>query len=286
MFVAGGLMIPIFVIYESKYTKNPIVDIHLFKLHNIHIACIINFLTGAAHFGAVFFLPRYFINIKGSSLVTSGLQMFGLTLSIGISSVFGANLISQTGQIRLVGLLGATLYALGAGLIFTVGRTTPTTAVIGFSVLWGLGSGILYQPSLIVGPMSVKPQEIAGISGFLSFLRTLGGTFATALLTAIFETSFTNELRGVVPDDLLAQGLGLADNYALYPQYAHRILDALVKSFHLGAMPAIAFGVAYGVSVVMLRDLDFVPTWRKKRLEAKREQVMEKFQKRNLHGTK
>lgn len=268
----GALLIPFFVLYEYKYAKNPVVDITLFKLHNIQIACCINFLTGAGHFGAVFFLPRYFIDIKNSSLVTSGLQMFGLTLGVGVSSVFGANLISQTGQIRLVGLLAATLYTVGAGLISTIGRATPTVAVIVFSTLWGLGSGMLYQPSMIVGPMSVAPHQAAGISGFLAFLRTLGGTFATALLTAIFETSFTRDLRGIVPNDLLLQGLGLADNHALYPQYSDVILTALVKAFHLGTIPAIVFGVVYGLSVVMLKGLDFVPTWRKRRLAARGEQ--------------
>ncbi|KAK7466438.1 hypothetical protein VKT23_005160 [Stygiomarasmius scandens] len=276
MFVIAALLLPVFVVYEYKYPKNPVVDIHLFKLFNIQIACVINFLTGAGNFGAIFFLPRYFIDIKDASLVTSGLQMLGLTLGIGVASVFGANLISQTGQIRLTGLLGSALYTVGAGLMVTIGRTTPIAVVIVYSVLWGLGSGILYQPSMVVGPMSVKPQEMAGISGFLAFLRTLGGTFATALLTAIFETRFTEELRGIVPDDLLSQGLGLADNHAQFPRFSDRIVDAMVKAFHVGAIPAIVFGALYGLSVIFLRNLDFVPAWRKKRLEAKQKDSTEK----------
>ncbi|KAF8521181.1 major facilitator superfamily domain-containing protein [Gautieria morchelliformis] len=250
--------------------QNPVVDMHLFTIPNIPIACLINFLTGAAYFGAVFFLPRYFIDIFGSSLVNSGLQMLGITLAVGISSVFGANLISKLGQVRLMGAVGGALYALGGGLMFLVGRHTSGATVIGFSVLMGLGSGILYQPSLIVGPMSVKPHQVAGISGFLSFLRTLGGTFATPLLTAIYETSFTGTLRGKIPDNLVNQGLGLADEHADFPQYNNAILDALVKAFHIGNVPAIVFGVAYLVAVVMLRNIDFVPAWRKAQI-ARRE---------------
>ncbi|KAJ7446902.1 major facilitator superfamily domain-containing protein [Mycena galericulata] len=276
MFVVGGALMPFFVIYEYKYAKNPVVDMHLFKLHNVRIAVLINFLTGAGNFGTIFFLPRYFLDIKNSSLITSSIQLFGLTLSIGVASVFGANLISQTGQIRLVGLFGAILYTLGSGLMLSVNSSTSSAVVIIFSAFWGLGTGILYQPSMVVGPMSVKPEQIAGISGFLAFMRTLGGTFATALLTAIFETSFTTTLRGVVPDSLLSQGLGLADNHLLYPQYSDRILAALVKGFHLGTIPAIVFGIVYGVAVVMLRGLDFVPAWRKKQIEARAAENEEK----------
>ncbi|TDL26464.1 MFS general substrate transporter, partial [Rickenella mellea] len=199
LFVIGGALIPVFVLYELRIAKHPVVDIRLFAISNIPIACLINFLTGASYFGAIFFLPRYFIDIKDSSLVRSGVQMFGLIFGLGVSSVLGANAISKTGQVRAVGAFGAIMYAIGGGVMLTVGRDTPSARVIGFSLLMGLGSGILYQPALIVGPMSVKPHQIAGISGFLAFLRTLGGTFATALLTAIlrqvFRPTFTGRFR-------------------------------------------------------------------------------------------
>lgn len=267
LFVVGGLLIPVFAFYELNIAKYPVVDIRLFKIPNIPITCLINFLTGAGYFGSVFFLPRYFIDIKASSYVESGLQMLGLILTLGISSVVGANILSQTGQVRLIGIVGGTLYALGSALMLLVGQSTPAATTIGISVITGLASGLLYQPSLIVGPMSVEPHQIAGISGFLSFLRTLGGTFATALLTAIYETSFTQSLRGQLPDSLVAQGLELADNHANYPQYEAQISAALVKAYHIGMVPAICFGVVYAVAVVFLRNVDFVPAWKRKRME-------------------
>ncbi|KAF8521174.1 major facilitator superfamily domain-containing protein [Gautieria morchelliformis] len=270
LFVAGLSLIPVFVLYELKVAKYPVVDMHLFTIPNIPIACLINFVTGAAYFGAVFFLPRYFIDIFGSDLVNAGLQMLGITLAVGISSIFGAYLISKSGQVRLIGAVGAVLYALGGGLMILISRHTSGATVIGFSILTGLGSGILYQPSVIVGPMSVKPHQVAETSGFLSFLRTLGGTFAAPLLTAIYETSFTRTLRGKIPDELVNKGLGLADQHARFAQYNDAILDALVKAFHLGNIPPIVFGVAYLVAVVMLRDIDFVPPWRQAQL-ARRE---------------
>ncbi|OAX41292.1 MFS general substrate transporter [Rhizopogon vinicolor AM-OR11-026] len=266
LFVIGGLLIPVFVFYELKVAECPVVDVRLFNIPNIPITCLINFLTGAGYFGSVFFLPRYFIDIKGSSLVQSGLQMLGLILTLGISSVAGANILSQTGQVRLIGVVGGVFYALGSGLMLMVGRYTPAVTTIGFSIITGVASGLLYQPSLVVGPMSVKPHQIAGISGFLSFLRTLGGTFATALLTAIYETSFTESLRGQLPDSLVNQGLELADNHAQYTQYENQIFDALIKAYHIGTIPAVCFGVLYAVAVVFLRNVDFVPAWKRRQI--------------------
>jgi MFS family permease len=269
MFVASAAIVPIFVFYELKVAKEPIVDMRLFAIRNVSVACLVNFITGAGYFGALFFLPRYFIDIKNSSLVLSGLQMFGIISGLAISSVFGANLISYTGQIRLIGLTGGVLYAIGSGLMLLITKDTSSANVIGWSVILGFGSGILYQPSLVIGPMSVKPHQIAGISGFLSFLRTLGGTFATALLTAIFETSFTTTLRGKIPDALVDQGLGLADDHSQYPQYSNTILDALISAYHKGSIPGIALGAMYAIAIMLLSNIDFVPAWRKARAVAK-----------------
>lgn len=269
LFIVGGLLIPVFVFYELKVAEHPVVDIRLFSIPNIPITCLINFLTGAGYFGSVFFLPRYFIDIKGSSLIQSGLQMFGLILTLGISSVAGANILAHTGQVRLIGVVGGVLYALGSALMLMVGQYTPAVTTIGFSVITGIASGLLYQPSLVVGPMSVEPHQIAGISGFLSFLRTLGGTFATALLTAIYETSFTESLRGKLPDSLVNQGLELADNHAAYPEYEGQILAALVKAYHFGTIPAICFGVIYAIAVALLCNVDFIPAWKRRRTAAK-----------------
>ncbi|KAI6168448.1 major facilitator superfamily domain-containing protein [Pisolithus thermaeus] len=271
LFLLGGLLIPVFACYELKVAKQPVVDMRLFAIPNIPVTCFINFLTGAGYFGAVFFLPRYFIDVKGSSLVTSGVQMFGLILTLGVSSVVGANILSQTGQVRLIGVVGGALYALGSGLMLLVGRDTPAAQTIGISVITGVASGLLYQPSLVVGPMSVQPHQVVGISGFLSFLRTLGGTFATALLTAVFETSFTAALErgGVVPQSLIDQGLGLADDAAagMWPQYENEITSALVRAYHSGTIPAICFGVLYAIAVPFLRRVDFIPAWKRKRLQ-------------------
>ena len=254
--------------------KDPVVDMRLFLIQNIPISCLINFLTGAAYFGSVFFLPRYFIDIKGSSLVTSGIQMFGLILTLGLFAAIGANILSLTGKLRLMGIIGGALYALGSGLTLLLGRDTPAAQAIGFSVIAGAASGLLFHPALVVGPKSVQPHQIAGISGFLSFLRTLGGTFATALLTSVFETSFTMILKrgGTVPQALIDQGLGLADDAAsgMWPQYENEILDALVRAYHLGNVPAVCFGVVYAVAVVFLKKIDFVPAWKRKRLEKNR----------------
>ncbi|RKO87648.1 major facilitator superfamily domain-containing protein [Blyttiomyces helicus] len=221
-------------------------------------AVIINFVAGAALFGSAFYLPKYLLNVKNASLEQSGIEMLALNVAAGFASVGGSHLISRTGKVRLVGLAGAALVCVGSAGMFASNQTTSASLALILSVIMGLGIGILYQLAMVVGPMSVKPDEIAGISGFLGFVRTLGGTFATALLTSIFTTVMKSDLEGVLPQDVLDTGLQLADNHALYPQKDSAIVAAMVKAFHIGYIPVIAISVLYAVAVAVLHKVDFV----------------------------
>ena len=118
-----------------------------------------------------------------------------------MSVAVSANIPSHTEQLQLIRIIGDVLYVLGSGLMILVGHDTPTAQMIGFSVITGITAGLFFQPALMAGPMSVQLDQMAGTSSFLSFLHTLRGMFATALLTSVFEMSFSMTLKrgGVVP---------------------------------------------------------------------------------------
>ncbi|RKO88996.1 major facilitator superfamily, partial [Blyttiomyces helicus] len=258
LFVVAAVLIPVFCYWELRRAAQPVVNLRLFAIWNIPFAVVINFVAGASLFGSVFFLPKYFLNVKNASLENSGLEMLALNVAVGFASVGGSLLISRTGKVRLVGVAGAALVCAGSAGMFAANQTTSASLALILSAIMGLGIGILYQPAMVVGPLSVKPEEIAGISGFLGFVRTLGGTFATALLTSIFTTVMKSDLEGVLPQDVLDTGLQLADNHALYPQQDSAIIATMVKAFHIGYIPVIVFAVLYAVSVAVLRKVDFV----------------------------
>jgi MFS family permease len=259
MLAFGMLLIPLFVIYEIKLAKVPVIDVRMFKIRNIPIACAMNFLNGAAYFGAIVFLPRFFIVVKGSSLLTSALDMLALVLFMGISSLLAAHSISHSGKFRLVALVGASSYAFGAALILTVESSTPSANAIAYSVFIGIGAGIIFIPAVILGPMSCKPSENASVNGFLSFLRTLGGATAVILFSDLLETGFTHTLRGQIPDGLLQQGIQLADEQALYPQYRNQIVQAFTQGYRLTNVPAVAIGALFALFLLALPDVDKEP---------------------------
>ena len=254
----GALLVPWFVIHEFK-AKHPIVDLRLFANRNIPVACAINFFTGAAYFGAIVFLPQYFIFGKGSSPFATGGQMLGMVLSIGLSSLLAARALSSSGKFRFVGSAGGMLYTIGATLMLTIeGPSSYGIAVI-YSILLGIGAGIMFLPAALLGPMLCRPHQAAIGAGLLAFCRTLGGMFAVVLSSNLLQAGFTGRLREKIPDELLRQGLRLAEEQSLYPEFREQINKAVVWGYRLTNIPAAAVGVIYAVALLTLRNVDFDP---------------------------
>jgi hypothetical protein len=277
--VTGFLLIPVWIHYEENYPKNPVLELSTFALPNIKIATVLNFLSGSAYMGAIFFLPRFFTAIKkNSSLISSGVQLSGVTLSEGFTSAFGGLLMCKTGQIRWVAFAGALLISLGSGLFINLRTDSDVALPIVYSTLIGIGCGLIYQPSSVAGPSSVEPHQVAAVASWLNFARGVGGIVHAAVLAASFDGHLADALGDAASAKLIHEGLSLADNWQQYPEYASPIGNLLVQTFKVGAVIGIVSGVLMGLLVLMLKGLDFKPEWWIKQRIAKRDSRLRQAQ--------
>jgi hypothetical protein len=171
------------------------------------------------------------------------------------------------------------LYSLGSGLFLHLKTDSPAGLVILFSTFIGIGSGLLYQPASIAGPSSVKPHQVAAVASWLNFARSVGGIVHAAVLTAAFDAGITSHLGKDVSNEVVKQGLGLADNWQQYPEYIGSISNLLIQTFRVGAVLGIVSGIVTGVLVLLLIGLDFKPKWWIKKRLAQREARMRQLEK-------
>jgi hypothetical protein len=112
----------------------------------------------------MYLLPLYFQSVRGASPIGSGIHMLPLIISLTISSILAAGLITMLGMPQYVMLIGATLAAVGSGLVYTIGINTPTGSWIGFLIILGLGYGASMQLGIIVGQASTQPADISVVT--------------------------------------------------------------------------------------------------------------------------
>ncbi|KAJ0413085.1 hypothetical protein BJY00DRAFT_73595 [Aspergillus carlsbadensis] len=116
----------------------------------------------------------------------------------GISAVAVACYCARHRTIR-----GPIVLAFISFAVFHVCMATATAssnnAVWGYPVILGLGMGLALTCIVTVAQLSTPPDLIAIATGLLFALRSLGGSVALAVYTAIFNSVLHNHMASEVP---------------------------------------------------------------------------------------
>src|SRR5690349_4803913 len=122
---------------------------------------------------AEYYLPLYFQSVKGSSPLKSGLLVMPITTTESISGIIVGIIIHRTG--RYVELIwgGVTLMTLGSGLFILFSPSSTLGEIIGFQIIFGIGSGVLFQSPLIALQATVPQDENATATATFGFVRSL-----------------------------------------------------------------------------------------------------------------
>jgi hypothetical protein len=114
LLVGGLLLLTVFAVYELRFSRDPILDLHMFKDYNFTIASIITWFTFMFIFGSLFLLPIFLESVRSPHLSAAAA---GLTLmSQGLAAVFA---VALSGKF-LYDRLGVRLLALIGGIMLLV----------------------------------------------------------------------------------------------------------------------------------------------------------------------
>ncbi|KAJ1665425.1 hypothetical protein IW140_003394 [Coemansia sp. RSA 1813] len=192
--VLGLALLAVFVVYEWKVAKDPIVPMYLFKVRNVAVACVASMFFGFAINGAVIFIPQWALIIKNASIITAGAYLTPYCVGMIISSVVCGFLANRFGRCREIIIVGAGLLLFGNSLLLLLGSDESLGKIIGFMLLGGLGLGACIQTISLIGQASVGGKDMATSTTAFIFFRSLGLVLAVSVLSNVTQ----NVLRGKV----------------------------------------------------------------------------------------
>lgn len=145
----------------------------------------------------VFYLPVYFQGTMLSSPVRSSVQMFPVIFTVAPFTILCGISVARTGHYVVQNILGWIAVTIAAGLFSTLKFDSPQATWIGFQILMGVGTGILFAASqfAILAPLPVEKN--ANALAFFSFLRTFASTFGVTIGSTVLQ----NELVQKLPAD-------------------------------------------------------------------------------------
>lgn len=212
---AGWLIfLLLFVLIELR-SKQPMIDLRLFRYNGISVNLISGLITFMLISGILFLMPFYLENVLGYNPLVAGQLLAVLPLALGLASPISGWLSDRIGTRPII--ITGLLVMLGGYVM--VSRLNQDTSTLGFILALmpiGLGIGIFQSPnnSAIIG--AVPPHQLGVTSGLLAISRTLGQTAGIAALNAIWASRVIvhahEAVRGEVTSaPLFAQVAGLHD---------------------------------------------------------------------------
>lgn len=192
LFFVFVVLIINFILFEKR-TKEPMLNLTLFKNIQFSVNVFTGFLTFVANSGLFFLMPFFFTNVMHLSpgkigllmIVIPGFMSFAAPISVKLSDKLGTRKISIAGLVFLF----AGIFAFSS-----IDIDTSTSGYIIKAITVGLGMGLFQSPnnSAIMGS---APRNRLGIaSGMMALTRTLGQTTGIALTGAIWAGRVTHYL--------------------------------------------------------------------------------------------
>jgi EmrB/QacA subfamily drug resistance transporter len=217
-FVVGGASLLAFLWAEHK-AKEPILPLSLFKNRVFSTSVIITFLTAAAMFGAIVFIPLFAQLTQGVSATDSGTILTPLMIGLIGASIVAGQIIARTGKYRFLAMTGVA--ALTVSLVW-LARLSPSTThwqLIVRMVCLGASLGLI-MPVFNIAVQSAFDRSLMGVvTASTQLFRSVGGTVGTAVLGAVFNNALASKAvelsTTAYAQSAAAQGRNVTDPNAL-----------------------------------------------------------------------
>ncbi|KAI5867646.1 putative efflux pump antibiotic resistance protein [Durotheca rogersii] len=97
-----------------------------------------------------------------------------------------------------------SLMLIGGGLLTTINYSTSRGAIVGYTVIQGLGCGPVVQLPFTVGQAKVARSEAGAVTGFLTCAQMGGLVLSLGIATTVFLNLTTNDIAAILPDQPLS----------------------------------------------------------------------------------
>ncbi len=197
LLAVGGSLLIVFMAWEFKTKKKPIVPPRLVTTRTTALILLSVVLHAFAFFAATYYLPVYFQAIFGASALMSGVYMLPYALIASITSSAAGILISKFRAYRPFLWIGWSVSVIGYSLMATLNASSSQAKQEVFIGIAGFGTGFLFQTPL-VGLMAAMPHgDLSTTVAAMSLLRSLGGTMGIAVAGAVFNTRSRGNLNAI-----------------------------------------------------------------------------------------
>jgi EmrB/QacA subfamily drug resistance transporter len=261
LFAGSAALLAAFVLVETRVPE-PMLPMRLFRNSVFTVCSMLSFIVGFAMLGAMTYLPTFLQFVDGVSATASGVRTLPMVAGLFTTSIISGNLVSRTGRYKAFPIAGGAVMAIGLYLMSTMDRGTGPWLQSLYMFVLGLGIGLSMQVLTIVVQNTVAYADLGTATSGVTFFRTLGSSFGTAIFGTLYTNQFAPELRQAlasVPGVPAAAAQSPAALKALPAAQAAPFIDAYAHTIDyvfrwVVPVAALGFLIAWFLKEVPLRD--------------------------------
>jgi len=166
----------------------PILNLRFLRYRGYATSSAMMFLSGVTLFGALFLLPLYYQQGRGTSALEAGLLLAPQGVGVAIGALAAGRLVDKMGlSVRLVALAGMVL--LTAATVPYVFATAHTSEALLSIVLAGRGAGLglALVPITTAAYVGLPHSDIPSATTGVRIYQQIGGALGTAILAVILQ---------------------------------------------------------------------------------------------------
>ena len=208
---------------RMKNTKNPFLELDIFKNPTISVGCIVAWLGYAALFTNSVLLPFYLADILKMDPIKIGLLIMPFPITLAISSAVSGTLNAKW-PARILTTAGFVLILVGTLLFAFIGKEPSISYIILAQLTLGAGSGTFQVPNNNTVVSAAPKGKLGVVASINALARNVGMISGIALSVAVFSW---------VQNACLSGGVNATDSF----------IYAFESAMLLGSVFAVAGGI-------------------------------------------
>ncbi len=170
----------------DRRSARPLLDIRLYANRVFGAASLTTFGLGAALFGAMILVPLYYQQVRGESVIVTGLLVGPQGLGMLAMTPFNGRLTERFGGGR-VAIVGVLILCASTIPLAFVGAHTSILAISLVLAVRGLGIGLSFMPTMTAAFTALRTDQLSDATPQMNVLQRLGGAIGTAVLAVVLQ---------------------------------------------------------------------------------------------------
>ncbi len=183
----GVVLLGAFALYELKMSKDPVVDLRLFKNYNFGIGSLVIFFASIVLFSSLLLVPVFLQQVRQPHLsaVDTGLSLMPLGIGAIFGVAFGGKFFSKIG-VRYLVLAGTLILLISSWPLMNITPETDGLALLPWIFLRGIAFGLVALPVQTLATQTITGPALAKASSLFNMIRQVAQSVGNAIVISLF----------------------------------------------------------------------------------------------------